>query len=120
MVGQVNTIDIPEANLKWCNVSLSEVMNFDNRLEASVFKIEAKNARELIEKSIYSLMAINGKNGFANVYHRPRFRRIFVDKSEYGIFQPSQIAEIKPKPDSYISELTDVDIEKLTVYNNRI
>ncbi len=116
----VEQIDIPESALKWCSVSLSEVQSFDNRLEASVFKLEAKNARELIEKSKYSLKAITGEDGFATAYHRPRFRRIFLNKSEYGIFQPSQIMEVKPQPDSYISELTDVDIDKLRVHSNQI
>ena len=117
---EVKEIDLPDDEVKWCSVALSEVLSNDNRLEASVFKVEAKQARELVEKSKYDLKAINGQNGFLTAYHRPRFRRIFLEKSEYGIFQPSQITEIKPKPDSYISELTDVNIEKLRVHKNQI
>ena len=117
---EVKEIDLPDDEVKWCSVALSEVLSNDNRLEASVFKVEAKQARELVEKSKYDLQAINGQNGFLTAYHRPRFRRIFLEKSEYGIFQPSQITEIKPKPDSYISELTDVNIEKLRVHKNQI
>lgn len=117
---EVKEIDLPDNEVKWCSIALSEVLNNDNRLEASVFKVEAKKARELVEQSKYNLKAINGKNGFLTAYHRPRFRRIFLEKSEYGIFQPSQITEIKPKPDSYISGLTDVDIEKLRVHKSQI
>lgn len=117
---EVKEIDLPDDEIKWCSVDLSEVLENDNRLEASVFKVEAKKARELVEQSKYNLKAINGKNGFLTAYHRPRFRRIFLEKSEYGIFQPSQITEIKPKPDSYISGLTDVDIEKLRVHKSQI
>lgn len=117
---EVKEVDLPDDEIKWCSVDLSEVLENDNRLEASVFKVEAKKARELVEQSKYNLKAINGKNGFLTAYHRPRFRRIFLKKSEYGIFQPSQITEIKPKPDSYISGLTDVDIEKLRVHKSQI
>lgn len=117
---EVKEVDLPDDEIKWCSVNLSEVLENDNRLEASVFKVEAKKARELVEQSKYNLKAINGKNGFLTAYHRPRFRRIFLEKSEYGIFQPSQITEIKPKPDSYISGLTDVDIEKLRVHKSQI
>ena len=117
---EVKEVDLPDDEIKWCSVDLSEVLGNDNRLEASVFKVEAKKARELVEQSKYNLKAINGKNGFLTAYHRPRFRRIFLEKSEYGIFQPSQITEIKPKPDSYISGLTDVDIEKLRVHKSQI
>lgn len=117
---EVKEVDLPDDEIKWCSVDLSEVLENDNRLEASVFKVEAKKARELVEQSKYNLKAINGKNGFLTAYHRPRFRRIFLEKSEYGIFQPSQITEIKPKPDSYISGLTDVDIEKLRVHKSQI
>ena len=88
MVGQVNTIDIPEANLKWCNVSLSEVMNFDNRLEASVFKIEAKNAREQLHNSKYNkfLKPLSGKDAFASeVFYPNRFKRIYINKSSDSI-----------------------------------
>ena len=52
MVNQANIIDIPENNLKWCSVSLSEVMGTNNRLEASVFKIEAKIIWDIRRKSI--------------------------------------------------------------------
>ena len=117
---KVKEIDLPDDEIKWCSVALSEVLSNDNRLEASVFKVEAKQAREFIEKSKYELKAISGQKGFLKAYHRPRFRRIFLEKSQYGIFQPSQITEINPKPDSYISELTDVNIEKLRVHKNQI
>ncbi len=123
MVG--NTIDIPEANLKWCNVSLSEVMNFDNRLEASVFKIEAKNAREQLHNSKYNkfLKPLSGKDAFASeVFYPNRFKRIYINKSSDSIdfYLPSQLNEIYPKASKYISALTKTDFDKLKAKYNTI
>ena len=39
---------INESPLKWCSVSLSDVVSRGKRLEASVFDVEAKQARSLI------------------------------------------------------------------------
>ncbi len=117
---EVQETDIPDDEVNWCSVSLSEVIKNSNRIEASTFSLEAKHSREQVKNSKYKLLPINGINSFTNAYHRPRFRRIFLEKSDLGIFQPSQITEIYPKPDSYISELTQVDIEKLRVHKNQI
>lgn len=117
---EVQETDIPDDEVNWCSVSLSEVVKNSNRIEASTFSLEAKHAREQVKNSKYKLLPISGANSFTNAYHRPRFRRIFLEKSDLGIFQPSQITEIYPKPDSYISELTQVDIEKLRVHKNQI
>ena len=43
---EVKEIDLPDDEIKWCSIDLSEVLNNNNRLEASVFIVEAKNARE--------------------------------------------------------------------------
>ena len=98
----VEQIDIPENSLKWCSVSLSEVMSLDNRLEASVFKIDAKNAREQLRNSKYnaSLMPLSGENSFAqDVFYPNRFKRIYIEKSSDAIefYLPSQLNEICPR-----------------------
>lgn len=41
----LKTVDTP---LKWCSVSLSDVISRGKRLEASVFDVEAKQARQII------------------------------------------------------------------------
>lgn len=37
---EVKEIDLPDDEIKWCSVALSEVLNNDNRLEASVLKLK--------------------------------------------------------------------------------
>lgn len=42
-------IDIPEEELKWCTVNLSEAMNNGFRLEASVYGIEGRHAWKFLK-----------------------------------------------------------------------
>jgi len=110
-------IDIPEEELKWCTVNLSEVMNNGFRLEASVYEIEGRHAWEVLEECKYKLIPLLGTNGIIKqAFYPSRFKRIYVEK-KYGIpfFLPSQILEINPKPAKYISPVTDADIEELKI-----
>lgn len=106
--------------LKWTTVTNSEVEQAQFRLEASVFNVEAKKAKTDIEQCKFELVSLCGEDGIANVYHRGRFKRIYVEKSDYPIFQPSQITEICPKPYLFLSEYTLTDIPALRVRKNQI
>lgn len=106
--------------LNWCSVSLSEVISMGMRLEATVFDIEGKKAREIIANCKYDTKVLAGREGVALAYTCPRFKRNWVEVSQYPIFQPSSILELYPKPDGYIAANTDTDIEKLRVEKNQI
>ena len=56
----------------------------------------------------------------ATSYTGSRFKRIWVEQSEYPIYQPSTIMDIKPKPDGYISAKTDTDIDALRVRKGQV
>ena len=108
-------IVIPESPLKWCTVSLTDVISRGKRLEASVFDVEAKQAREQIEKSKYGTVSLSGDDGIIDTAYYPgRFKRIYCDK-ENGVdfFLPSQMTDIYPKAEKYISKLTKCDIDEL-------
>lgn len=120
-------VDVPapkekteETPLKWCAVSLSDVASRGNRLEASVFDVEAKQARQIIAKGKYPLITIGGTTGIASSYTCGRFKRIWVEKSDYPIYQPSTIVDIKPTPDGYISKLTRTNIDSLRVHKGQV
>ena len=122
---EVKEIDLPEDEIKWCSVALSEVLSNDNRLEASVFKVEAKHAREELQKCKYgeTLTKLCGTNSFTDeAFYPGRFKRIYLDKSEEAIpfFLPSQLNEIYPKPSKWISNLTDTNFEQLKPKTNTI
>ncbi|MCI8299351.1 MAG: restriction endonuclease subunit S [Lachnospiraceae bacterium] len=107
-------------SLKWCSVSLSDIFSHGKRLEASVYDIEAKQALQLIKSSKYPLTKIGGEDGLTTSYTCARFKRIWVEKSDIPIFQPSSIEDVKPDPDGYLSHLTDTDIEGLRVKKGQV
>lgn len=111
---------IDEAPVKWCTVSLSEIIGRGKRLEASVYDVEAKQAREIITEGIYPLTMLGGEEGLTTSYTCARFKRIWVDKSEFPIYQPSTIMDIKPSPDGYISASTNTDIDALRVSKGQV
>jgi len=113
-------IMIDEAPVKWCTVSLSEIIERGKRLEASVYDVEAKQAREIIADGKYPLTTLGGADGMTTSYTGARFKRIWVEKSDYPIYQPSTIMDIKPSPDGYISAVTDTNIDALRVSKGQV
>lgn len=113
-------IEISEAPVKWCSVSLAEMVERGKRLEASVFDVEARQAWDLINNNKYPITSLGGVNGLTTSYTCGRFKRIWVKKSEYPIYQPSSIVDIKPTPDGYISKKTNVNIDSLRVHKGQI
>lgn len=113
-------IALPEDNVKWSSVSLSEVLARNSRLEASVYDIKGKQARETLARCRWELKTITGKNGLATAFHRPRFRRVFVEKSNLPIYQPSQITEVYPKPYLWISDKTNSNLNALRVKKSQV
>lgn len=105
-----------ESKIKWCSVSLLDVIEHGKRLEASVFDIEAKNAREILNNSKWNKVNLIEGKYIKEVFYPGRFKRIYVDKeSGEPFYLPSQINEIYPKPEKYISKLTNCDMESLKV-----
>lgn len=116
-------IEIPQIKdepVKWCSVPLSDVIFRGKRLEASVFDVEAKQARQIIKNSKFPSTTIGGENGLTTSYTCARFKRIWLEHSDFPIYQPSTIVDIKPKPDGYISHLTKTNIENLRVKKGQI
>lgn len=102
--------------LKYTSVSLTEVFNNKMRLEANAFNLEAKVAKEKIISNKYGIVHLWSKNGLVETaYHRPRFKRIYVDRKEIPFYQPSSITEVYPKPSKYISAKTETNLESLRV-----
>lgn len=106
--------------IKWCSVNISDVFSRGKRFEASVFDVEAKRARQLVFKGRFPVTYIGGENGLTTSYTGARFKRIWLEKSDLPIYQPSSIVDIKPIPDGYISKLTQTNVEKLKVHKGQI
>lgn len=113
-------VEIAEAPLKYCTVTLSDVISRGKRLEASVFDVEAKQARAVVDHGKYPVKMVGGPDGLAKSYVCGRFKRIWVDKSDLPIFQPSSITDIYPTPDGYISHKTQTNIDDLRVHAGQV
>ncbi len=105
---------------KYTTVSISEIVEKDYRMEASVFGIEGRQARRDIENCKYPVVNL-GDEFIKNAFYLGRFKRIYVDK-ENGIpfILPSQITEIYPKAIKFISPETDVDIHSTIVKKGQV
>lgn len=106
--------------LNWCSISLSEVIARGSRLEATVYDVEGRKARAVIENCKCEQKKITGPNGIAEAYTCARFKRNWVDRSRFPIFQPSSILELYPKPDGYIAENTGTNIDALRVKKGQV
>ena len=106
--------------LVWCTVKLSEVISSGLRLDVESYGIEARNAHRRLMSGKYAPVFICGNNGLASAYVCGRFKRIWVEKSDYPIYQPSSIADLNPVPDGYISYNTRTNIEKLRLRKGQV
>ena len=106
---------VNEAPLKWCSVTLSDVVSRGKRLEASVFDVEAKQARDTIASSKYPCVPLLGENGLIQkAYYPGRFKRIYCERNEgVAFYLPSQMTDIYPKAEKFISRLTKCDVSEL-------
>ena len=94
---------LPEP-LQYTSVSLFDVLKNRLRLEANAYNLGAKVAKEKVLNNRYGYINLWSKNGLVETaFHRPRFKRIYVDHKEIPFYQPSAITEVYPKPSKYIS-----------------
>lgn len=117
---KIQETEIAESPVKYCTVTLSDVISRGKRLEASVFDVEAKHARAAVEHGKYPVTMVGGAEGLTTSYVCGRFKRIWVEKSDLPIFQPSSITDIYPTPDGYISHKTQTNIEALRVHAGQV
>ena len=126
VVQSVPSTPIPEIQdetrlpLKWAMVPVQDVIKNDCRLEASVYSIEGKQSRNILDQCKWPISRLCGDTGLAVSYHRPRFKRVYVEKSAFPIYQPAQVNELYPKPFAYISHLTQTNIDALKVKKEQV
>lgn len=115
-------IEVSETPVKWCSVSLSEVAARGKRLEAGVFDVEAKQAHNLIKNNLFGCTMLLGDNGLIkSAYYPGRFKRIYCDKGNgVPFYLPSQMTDIYPKAEKFISALTKCNIDELRLRKNTL
>lgn len=102
------------------SVSIKNVIEAGTRLEASFYNASNLRLRTAIESSKWDKRPISGPNGFADVHYPGRFKRVFLEYSDLPIYRPSQITDLKPYPDLFLSDKTPANIDGLRVSKNQI
>lgn len=104
--------------IRYITIPISEIFETKgNRFDASVYCTEGRTARIKLEKGKFELVDLSPKGNLVEQCLYPnRFKRIYVDKKVgLDFLLPSQINEVYPKPDKYISPKTEVNIDGLKV-----
>ena len=60
--------EIDKSPVKWCSVTLSDIIARGKRLEASVYDVEAKQAREIVIHGKFPAIALGGDDGLTSSY----------------------------------------------------
>lgn len=115
--------EISQKDIHWSTVSLSEVIDRDFRLEASVFNIRGKHAKEVVENCKWPIRRLFGDNSFIeNAFYPGRFKRVYVDENcekAVGFLGSSEMLDVRPIPEKYLLP-NKTDIPKLSVEEDYI
>ena len=103
----IEIVDFPKDDISWSSVSLSEVLERDNRLEASTFNIDRARSIQLLENSKYDLVLLGTKEiGFKDCFYGPRAKRNYltnIDSTSIGFLGSSEMLDIYPNPVKFVS-----------------
>ena len=102
-------VQIKDDPLKWCSVSLSDVIARGSRLDASVYDTVAKQARHNIENGKYPYTQLYGNEycPVTNAYYGSRMKRNYVPASNskaIGFLGSSEMLDIYPKPVKFMED----------------
>lgn len=122
MQEDIQKVEVAESPLKFCTVTLSDVISRGKRLEASLFDVEAKRAHDIVEHGKYPAILLGGLKGLIkDAYYPGRFKRIYCDStSGEPFYLPSQMTDIYPKADKNISALTKCNMSELRLKPNTL
>ena len=122
MVSKVTSNTLNDMPIKWCTVTLSEVLSAGKRIDATMFDMELKMARRTLAESPYEKSMLVGKTGLCTAYRPGICKRIFVEKSDksIGMLTPSQVTDIAPKIEKYLSVKMEEQISDWFVQQGEI
>lgn len=109
-------------DLKYTSISICEIIDAKLRLEANVFNVETRKAKEVLKNCKWNIINLWSEEGLVKYAFYPgRFKRVYVEKGMgYPMILPSQMREIKPQATKFISEKTFSYIGNLQVNTNTL
>ena len=99
-------VEIAESPVKYCSVALSEIIESGKRLDAQKYDVEMRTYQALINNNKYGIKQITGNTDALCTSYRPGIcKRLFVKRTDNSIemFTPSQITDIYPKAEKFVS-----------------
>ncbi len=96
---------IDESPLKWCSVSLSDVVSHGKRLEATAFDVVAIESANVIRQCKYGYHRLTDDDQISSALHAPRFKRDYVEKNHpdaIGFLGSSEMLDVKPTATKFI------------------
>ena len=119
MVTQLQGI-LKNTVLKWTSIEVHEIVDSDYRLDANIYGIEGRRARRDVAQCKWDVVYL-GEKFIENAFYLGRFKRIYVEEKDGVPFiLPSQITEVYPKADKFISPATKVNIEDTRVERGQV
>lgn len=120
------TIEITVDKLKWCSVSLSEMISVGKRLEASVYDVDSRNALEVLNNCKYEKKDLIAPDGFVlNAHYGGRLKRLYIssdNENAIGFIGSSEMLDTQPMPVKFMIDNEKVDslrVKKNTVLISR-
>ncbi len=109
-----------DTGLKWTTVGVREVSEKGYRLEASVYSNDSRKARKDLEQCKWEVVHL-GDEFIEDAFYLGRFKRIYVaEKDGVPFILPSQITEIHPKANKFISPTTNIDMKSTRVKKGQV
>ena len=119
MVTQLQKI-LKNTVLKWTSIEVHEIVNSDYRLDANIYGIEGRQARQDVAQCKWDVVYL-GKKFIENAFYLGRFKRIYVEeKNGVPFILPSQMTELFPKATKFLSPATNIDIESTKVKKGQV
>lgn len=104
----IQEVEIAESPVKYCTVTLSDVISRGKRLEASVFDVEAKQAYQNIINGKYPGVPLIGDRFLVNrAYYGARLKRNYVDRkypNAVGFIGSSEMLDCYPHPVKFMED----------------
>ena len=111
---------LPHSLVSWCSVPINEVIALGKLLKAGAYNPKARQARALVSSCKWKKVPLCGDKGLATAYVCVRFKRKWVEKSDYPIYQPASMNNVYPLPNEYLSSNTKTDLNKLRVKRGQV
>ena len=125
LLEELDDIIDSKEKIKWCTVSLQNVIENGKRLEASVFDVESKKAIDIINNGKWKAekLITNTNNSYVKkAYYGARLKRNYINKyrnDAIGFIGSAEMLDINPKPVKFMSA-NDKKINDLRVKPNTI